>query len=295
MPDLPDILRIATVQFRQNAVGSFTELAKRVSYFVEAAAGYGADFALFPEWFTLPLLARDASPLPAGEAMAELSRHTHPLRALLSELAVRCHVNIIGGSHPVQEADGRILNVCHVCLRDGSVHARSKIHPTPNERAVWNIAGGDTALIIPTDRGPIGVMICYDSEFPELARHLTEQGAQILFVPFSTDDRQGYLRVRYCAQARAVENQVYVAMAGNVGNLTGVENADTHYAQSCILTPCDFPFARDGIAAEAAPDVETLCIADLSLARLRQARAAGTVQNLKDRRADLYAVEWRNR
>ncbi len=93
-------------------------------------------------------------------------------------------------------------------------------------------------------------MICYECEFPETARHFVNQGAQILFVPFCTDERQGYLRVRYCAQARAVENQCFVAIAGNVGNLPDVENMDVQYAQSCILTPCDFPFARDGIAAD---------------------------------------------
>ena len=143
-----------------------------------------------------------------------------------------------------------------------------------------------------TDCGPIGVMICYDSEFPELARHLVNQGAQILFVPFCTDERQSYLRVRYCCQARAVENQCYVVMSGNVGNLPGVENMDIQYAQSCILTPCDFPFARDGIAADTTPNVETVAFADLRLETLTTARNSGTVMNLKDRRFDLYSVNW---
>ena len=144
-----------------------------------------------------------------------------------------------------------------------------------------------------TDCGNIGVLICYDSEFPELPRHLTDQGAQILFIPFCTDTREAYLRVRYCAAARAVENQIYVAMAGNVGNLPGVENMDIQYAESCILTPCDFPFARDGIAADTTPNTEMVAIADLRLDDLEAARNAGTVQNLKNRRFDLYSVVWR--
>lgn len=81
-------------------------------------------------------------------------------------------------------------------------------------------------------------------------------GAAILFVPFCTDERQSYMRVRYCAQARAVENQCFVVMAGNVGNLPKVENMDIQYSQSCVLTPCDFPFARDGIASDTTPNVE---------------------------------------
>ena len=126
---------------------------------------------------------------------------------------------------------------------------RKSCIPRPNERHWWKIAGGEQAAAILTDCGPIGVMICYDSEFPELARHLVDQGALMLFVPFCTDVRQGYLRVRYCSQARAVENQCYVITSGNVGNLPGVNNFDIQYAQSGIFTPCDFPFPPDGIAA----------------------------------------------
>src|SRR3546814_13872040 len=96
---------------------------------------------------------------------------------------------------------------------------------------------------------------------------------------FCTDNRQGYMRVRYCAQARAVENQCFVVMSGNVGNLPGVENMDVQYAQSCILTPCDFPFARDGIAAEASENIETLPIARVNLSDLTWSRAEGTVRN----------------
>lgn len=107
-----------------------------------------------------------------------------------------------------------------------------------------------------------------------------------------TDERQSYLRVRYCCQARAVENQIYVVMSGNVGNLPRVSNMDIQYAQSCILTPCDFPFSRDGIAADTTPNVETVAFADLRLDSLLEARNNGTVQNLKDRRHDLYSVKW---
>ena len=150
--------------------------------------------------------------------------------------------------------------------------------PTPNENYWWNIEGGDSLTAIPTDCGPIGVLICYDAEFPELARHLTDQGMQLLFVPFCTDERQSYLRVRYCCQARAVENQIYVVMSGNVGNLPNVANMDIQYAQSCILTPCDFPFARDGIAADTTPNVETVAIADIRPQTLMAARNNGTVR-----------------
>ena len=191
--------------------------------------------------------------------------------------------------------NGRVENICYVFLRDGSIHEQAKIHPTPNEAYWWNIEGGHELDVIQTDCGPIGVLICYDSEFPELARHLTDQGAQILFVPFCTDERQSYLRVRYCCQSRAVENQIYVVMSGNCGNLPNVANMDIQYAQSCILTPCDLPFARDGIAADTTPNTEMVAIADLRPETLLTARNSGTVQNLRDRRHDLYQVRWKGK
>ena len=100
------------------------------------------------------------------------------------------------------------------------------------------------------------------------------------------------MRVRYCCAARAIENQCFVVMSGNVGNLPNVANMDIQYAQSCILTPCDFPFARDGIAAEASENVETLTISDVNLADLTWARTEGTVRNLTDRRFDLYRLDF---
>jgi predicted amidohydrolase len=200
-------------------------------------------------------------------------------------------VNIIGGSHPTL-VEGKVRNISYIALRDGSVHEQAKIHPTPDEKYWWNIEGGDEVKPIETDCGPIGVLICYDSEFPELTRHLVNQNVQLLFVPFLTDNRQGYCRVRYCCQARAVENQIYVATAGNVGNLPRVANIDIQYAQSAIFTPCDFPFAKDGIAAEASPNVEMVAIADLRTDILLEARANGAVRNLQDRRHDLYSVVW---
>ncbi|HZG08455.1 MAG TPA: GNAT family N-acetyltransferase [Allosphingosinicella sp.] len=285
-------VRLATCQLQMRAVKDFAEFVANIEYFVDVAADYRADFIVFPELMTLQLLAFEKRDLTPAEAIDRLTEHTPNITAELSRMALRYNINIIGGSHPTRTEDGDIQNVAYVCLRDGSIHAQEKIHPTPNERYWWKIRGGDRIDAIQTDCGPIGVLICYDSEFPELARRLVDEGARILFVPFCTDNRQGYLRVRYCSQARAIENQCFVVMSGNVGNLPNVENMDIQYAQSCILTPCDFPFARDGIAAEASENVETLTISDVNLADLTWARAEGTVQNLADRRFDLYRIGW---
>ena len=295
LPRDVESVRIAACQLQARAVADFDEFMRQVEYFVDVAADYEADFIVFPEMFTLMLLSAEEKELSSLEAIEALSRYTPRIRTRLSEMVLHYNINIIGGSHPTRMDDGDIHNVAYVCLRDGSVHSQEKIHPTPNEAYWWNIKGGDSIDAIQTDCGPIGVLICYDSEFPELARRLVDEGARIIFVPFCTDSRQGYMRVRYCAQARAIENQCYVVMSGNVGNLPNVANMDIQYAQSCILTPCDFPFARDGIAAEASENVETLTISDVNLADLSWARAEGTVQNLADRRFDLYRIEWDKR
>ena len=284
-------VRVATVQYRQRKVSSFQEFAKIVEYFVDVVGDYKCDFVLFPELFTLQLLSVDNEPVKPHVAIEKMDQYTSQIKKLFKKLALKYNVNIIGGSHPVTR-DGVTKNISFVFLRDGSIHEQGKIHPTPNEKYWWNIVGDNKLSAIQTDCGPIGVLICYDSEFPELSRHLVNQGVKILFVPFLTDERQGYCRVRYCSQARAVENQIYVVMSGSVGNLPNVQNIDIHYSQSCILTPCDFPFARDGIAADTTPNVETVAFADLRIDNLVEARNTGTVRNLKDRRHDLYEVKW---
>lgn len=286
-----DHVRIAAVQYRQRRIQSFQEWTEMVLYFIDVTADYGSDFVVFPELFTLQLLSIHNEPVQPHEAILQVAAYEDQIKDFLRDAAVRYNVNIIGGSTPSLR-NGKVYNVTHVFLRDGSIASQDKIHPTPNERYWWNIVGGDELTLIDTDCGPIGVLVCYDSEFPELTRHLVDQGINVLFVPFLTDERQSYCRVRYCAQARAVENQIYVAMSGSCGNLPKVHNIDIHYSQSCILTPSDFAFARDGVAADTTPNVEMVAFADLSLRALREARQNGTVRNLKDRRHDLYSVQW---
>ena len=285
-------VRVASVQYGQKRIQHFDEFAAQVEFFVRVAADYRSDFVVFPELFTLQLLSIANDILAPAEAIAALTRHTEAFKALLETLALRYSINIVGGSHPTRTEDNEIRNICYVSLRDGSLHAREKIHITPSEHSGWGIGGGDNADVIQTDCGAIGVLICYDSEFPELARHLIDQGAMILFVPFCTDVREGYLRVRYSCAARAIENQCYVVLSGNVGVLAGVHNFDIQNAQSCILTPCDVAFARDGIAAEATTNSEMMIFADLSLDKLMDARENGSVLNLRDRRLDLYESSW---
>ena len=179
-----DVVRVATIQMKMRTVTSFEDFMGNIEYFIDSVSAYKSDFAVLPELFTLPLVALADRRLNPIESISKLTEFTPLFIDAMRELAISYNINIIGGSHPTQTEDGDIQNVAYVFLRDGSVHAQEKIHPTPNERHYWNIKGGDEVVTIDTDCGPIGVLICYDSEFPELARRMADEGARILFVPF---------------------------------------------------------------------------------------------------------------
>ncbi len=281
-------VRICVVQYAMRKIDSFEEFATQCEYFVDVASGYKSDFVLFPEIFTLQLLSYMGKKRP-GIAARELAKVTPQYLSLFTDLAIKYNINIIGGSHFVME-EGSLYNISFLFKRNGEIGKQYKLHITPNERKWWGVVPGNKVEVFDTDCGKIAIQICYDVEFPELSRIAVEKGAEILFVPFCTDERKGYLRVRYCAQARCIENQIYVAMAGNVGNLPQVENMDIQYAQSGIFTPSDFVFARDGIAAECTPNVETVVIHDVDLEELRRNKINGTTLNWQDRRKDLYKI-----
>ncbi|MDD3743909.1 MAG: carbon-nitrogen hydrolase family protein, partial [Lentimicrobiaceae bacterium] len=175
--------------------------------------------------------------------------------------------------------------------RDGSIERYEKLHITPDEAKVWGMKGGNQLQTFETDCGKIGVLICYDVEFPELGRLLAAEGMDILFVPYLTDTQNGFSRVRHCAQSRAIENECFVAIAGSVGNLPKVHNMDIQYAQSMVFTPCDFAFPTNGVKTEATPNTEMILISDVDIDQLRELHNYGSVRNLKDRRADIFTLE----
>lgn len=271
---------------------AFVQKSRRLNatsrIFVDAVSGYRSDFALFPEFFNAPLMA-DNNHLGEAAAIRELAKHTSEIVQRFSKLAISYNINIITGSMP-EIVNDRLYNVGYLCRRDGSMERYEKLHVTPDEAKVWGMTGGTQLKAYDTDCGKIGILICYDSEFPELSRLLADEGMDILFVPFLTDTQNGFSRVRHCAQARAIENECYVAIAGSVGNLPKVHNMDIQYAQSMVFTPCDFAFPSNGVKAEATQNTEMILIADVDLDLLRELNQFGSVRNLKDRRKDLFEL-----
>ncbi|WP_449274527.1 carbon-nitrogen hydrolase family protein [Lacihabitans lacunae] len=277
------------MQWQMRTYNNLNDVLDQVEFFVDAVSGYRCDFALFPEFFNAPLMAAN-NHMSEPDAIRELAKHTGELVTKFSELAISYNINIITGSMP-EIIDGLLYNVGYLCKRDGTKERYEKLHVTPDEAKVWGMQGGTKLKAFDTDCGKIGILICYDVEFPELGRLLADQGMDILFVPFLTDTQNGYSRVRNCAQARAIENECYVAIAGSVGNLPNVHNMDIQYAQSMVFTPCDFSFPANGIKAEATPNTEMILIADVDIDLIRQLNQFGSVKNLRDRRKDLFDLK----
>ncbi|HET8753576.1 MAG TPA: bifunctional GNAT family N-acetyltransferase/carbon-nitrogen hydrolase family protein [Salinimicrobium sp.] len=283
------VVRLGLVQWQMRSLSDFDALVDQIEFFVDAVSDYQSDFILFPELFNAPLMA-DYNHLNAAEAIRSLASFTDRLLETFVDFAITYNINIITGSMP-QIIGEHMYNVGYLCRRDGSYELYEKLHITPAEGSAWGMKGGSKIKTMDTDCGKIGVLICYDVEFPELSRILAQQGMKILFVPFMTDTQNGYSRVRLCAQARAIENECYVAIAGSVGNLPKVNNMDIQYAQSAVFTPSDFAFSVNGIKAEATPNTESTLLADVDLDLLKELHNFGSVRNLKDRRTDLYEVK----
>lgn len=283
-------VRICCIQYELRKIKSFKEFAQQCEYFTDVASNYKSDFALFPELFTTQLLSlHEYKSMSPEDSIRKLDEYTPDYIDLFSRLSMEYNINIIAGTH-LQVENENLYNISYLFKRDGTYEKQYKIHITSNEAKWWGVRPGNEIKVFNTDCGKIAINICYDVEFPEMTRIAIQKGAKILFVPFSTDEKHGYLRVKYCAQARAIENQIFVACAGTIGNIPSVENMDINYAQSGIYTPSDFPFPPDAIAGECSTNIETVVIADLDLAALERARNTGTVLNWKDRRLDMYEV-----
>lgn len=287
--DRKTTVRVGLVQWQMRSYKTIDDVFEQVEFFIDAVSGYKSDFVLFPEYFNAPLMAK-FNDMGEAQSIRALAQYTDEIRERFINLAIKHNINIITGSMPYVKEDNGLYNVGFFCRRDGTYEMYEKVHVTPDEVKSWGLTGGKMVQTFDTDCAKIGVLICYDVEFPELSRLMADQGMQILFVPFLTDTQNGYSRVRVCAQARAIENECFVVIAGSVGNLPRVHNMDIQYAQSGVFTPCDFAFPTDGKRAEATPNTEMILVSDVDLDLLNELHTYGSVRNLRDRRNDLYEL-----
>lgn len=272
------------MQYFIRPVSDFSDFAAQVSALLGTAADYHAQLVVFPEYFSAQLLTLGDVSRPIAHQVRDLANNLDDFISLFQTLAKKYGVYIVAGTIPTLDAidPDTTYNVSYFFGPSGDFASQGKIHMTRFEREEWLISPQNTLRIFDTALGKIAITICYDVEFPELARAAARAGATILVVPSCTDDRQGFLRVRYCAHARAIENQMYVVHASTVGSLPMVPAVSLNYGQAAILTPSDFSFARDGILAEGSPNQETVVFGDLDLERLLISRERGSVLPLRD-------------
>lgn len=176
------VIRLGLIQWQMRLYKNYEEVIEQAEYFIDAVSGYRSDFALFPEFFNAPLMA-EFNHLSEADAIRELAKYTQRFKEDFSRLAIAYNINIITGSMP-ELHDGNLNNVGFVCKRDGEIEKYAKIHVTPDEQKVWGLKGSNKIKAFDTDCGKIGVLICYDSEFPELGRLLAKEGVDILLYHF---------------------------------------------------------------------------------------------------------------
>ncbi len=276
-------IRVASVQYLIRPVTTFNQFREQVEGLVNTAADYKCRLVVFPEYFCTQLLTLNNVNRNISEQIRDLASQRDQIVEMMQTLAKNKQIYIAAGTVPSFSEDGaKIHNDCYFFSPAGKFDYQGKLHMTRFEKEEWFVSSRNSLKVFETDFGKVGINICYDVEFPELSRALALQGVNVLIVPSCTDDRQGFLRVRYCAQARAIENQLYVIHSGTVGSLPMVPAISLNYGQAAILTPSDFQFSRDGILAEGIPNQETMVIGELNLRTIEDARTNGTVLPLRD-------------
>jgi predicted amidohydrolase len=276
-------IRVASLQYFIRPVQSFEQFRDQVGGLVETAADYKCHLLVFPEYFTVQLLTLGDVKRPISEQIRDLAKQAPRFIEMMSGLARRSKLYIAAGSIPaLGDGDEPVYNQCFFFGPQGDYGMQGKLHVTRFESEDWRVSPHSSLKVFETNFGKVAVAICYDVEFPEIARVAARQDAHILIVPSCTDDRQGFLRVRYCAHARAVENQMYVIHSSTVGSLPMVPAVSLNYGQAAILTPSDFAFSRDGILAEGNFNQEMMVIGELGLKTIADSRSTATVLPLRD-------------
>jgi predicted amidohydrolase len=277
-------LRVASLQFKISPCESFDHFRSHVADHVASAAEYRAKLLVFPEYFSIGLLHTGVLSLPMHDQIRRLALdYAAPSLQLFQELARKHNLFIAAGTVPVLNGETQnIESHCHLVAPSGQSFAQGKLHMTRFESEDWIVHAARGLKVIETPFAKVAIAICYDVEFPELVRAAVHQGARILIVPSCTDDRQGWLRVRYCAQARTVENQIYVIHSSTVGGLPRVPSCALNYGQASLLSPSDYAFARDGILAEGQANHEMMIVGELDMEALENSHENGTVLPLRD-------------
>ena len=274
-------LRLALCQYHITGIsGPDAFLAKLDTLLAQAAAG-GADMLVLPEYACMEMAAGFPG---AGDARAELAQVAAAVPDLLAgcRAAAAAHgLWLLPGTLP-WASGGTVRNLAPLIAPDGRMASQEKSTMTRFEAEQWGVAAGDGPRVFATSFGRIGIAICYDVEFPLLVRAQVAAGAWLILAPSCTDSLHGFNRVKLSAQARALENQCFVAIAPTVGLAPALASVDENHGFAAMFGPVDRGFPDDGVLAAGRMDEPGLVFADLDPDRLAAVRADGAVRNHRD-------------
>ena len=277
-------VKIAAAQYDISFLANWQEYQTKIECWVTQAVQQNAKILLFPEYASMELAS-----LFGEEVYSSLSKQLVAMQtvhdgyiALFKSLAQQHQCIIQSGSFPVEIKPGVYRNRAYLFMPDGHFDYQDKLIMTRFENEHWFIQGGSELKCFDTDYGKIAINICYDSEFPLLARKQVEMGVNLILVPSCTDTVAGYHRVKIGCQARALENQCYVVQSPLVGNADWSEAVDVNVGAAGIYTPVDRGFPDNGILAMGDFNAVTWVISDINLDRIQTVRQQGQVFNYRD-------------
>lgn len=279
-----EILRLAAAQYDISHLSSWVDYETKINNWFAQAVASGSQLLVFPEYFSMELAS-----LFGPEVCQSLSRQLVEIQSVLPDfvnlfgkLCQQYGVYVAAGTFPVQQADGSYRNRCYFFSPDGRSDYQDKLQMTRFENEQWFINPGSELKTFLTEWGQVGINICYDSEFPLLARKQVEAGANLIIVPSCTDTNAGYWRVRIGCQARALENQCFVVQSPTVGLAPWSEAVDVNIGAAAIYTPVDYGFPDDGVMAIGELNQSRWVFADINLTLVDKIRQTGQVFNYRD-------------
>ncbi len=288
----PTRLTIAAVQYGLSSLQCTDDFWNGIRKYNDDAKASNAELIMFPEYITAHLLS--LVPVMNHEDACEyLDSFTEEYITFFKMESIRTNMSIVAGTHICRQSDA-FVNQAYFFFPNGRVETQVKLHLTPEEQTRWPLVAGQTLNVIASPWGLLAILTCYDIEFPELTRIAAERGVELILCPSYTDSAFGYYRVRHCAQARAIENQLFVALSGLVGHLHEERpQLDSGYCQAGVFTPCDIPFHADGIYSLGETNVPSVIVTTINFQELRQNRSTGggAVAPFFDRRPALYDRE----
>jgi len=299
---VPSTVRVAAAQYAIDALPRLEQLRGKLQRWVAEAAANGAKLLVFPEFAGMEFASlsdRRATPdrrspdrhklgpfpvMPATRRIkpsldwetSAVQSALHEYFATHADLAMEHGIYILAGSVPVRDS-GDIRNRAYLFAPDGTAGFQDKIVPTRWERDVWGVRGGEQIQTFDTELGPIGIAICYDVEFPLVARLQAEAGARIILTPCCCDSLRGYYRVRVGARARALENQAYVIQSPMIGDAHWSGTIGSSVGSAAIYGPPDLGPKPNGVIAQATSGDPGWVYADLDLGAVDRIRRGGDV------------------